>query len=680
MKRKVDSPDTPSLAWLTAGLAVAALPLVAFLPPWVPVLFVLLAIWRLWIEKQVAALPHLRWRLLLFMVVCGGVFLSFGTLLRTSAALALLIGLLGLKLLELKGQRDFVLTTFVGFFVMLTAFFYSQSLLVSFWELLAAPLLLAGLIRSQAGRGSALPAKDCLLRAFGMMGLALPVLIVLFLFFPRVQGRFGSGIGQNDIGVTGMSDVLRPGSFSQMTNSTEPAFRVDFPDGGIPAEPARYWRGPVLNRCMGLEWRRGDMPFSYTRLPDLRDNGLRQIVTLEPHRQLWLFALDRPIWWVRGASFNRGQTLLAHQPVTRLLRYEVFSAMEDLDPNVVRSRLVDALEVETPVSKEVVALAESFRDPEGVSVTVRKGLQYFSSNPFAYSTAPGIYVAGASGLDEFLFRRRQGFCEHYAAAFATLMRLAGVPARVVLGYQGGSLNRSGNYITVRQSDAHAWTEVWLGEADGWTRVDPTQMVAPERLEFGMTRYAELSNSDISSEEMRERLMSGGEAFSLGQWRIAWLDLWDHANFQWNLLVVGYDYASQTEMVRSLGLGERLRSFQGLFLLSGAGFLVAVGVMALLIWRPRRNGDPLSRETERWVTLLSRHSGPRLAAEGFGAYVARSLPLIPHWKRDLLHAAEIYQELRYAKPAEDSREHTRRAVDELKSMRRRLRFRKNIESD
>src|SRR5205814_3694683 len=298
---------------------------------------------------------------------------------------------------------------------------------------------------------------------------------------------------------SGFSDRLSPGSIASLTSSSDIAFRAEFPDSKSRPPGPMYWRGVVMWRCEGMEWRAPYTAAAVVQFVKLGTPGdralpvqsqggkaIRQRITLAPHGAHWMFALDRPFEVPPGATLANGNYLWSVQPIRKPRRYEVVSSLETTGKELQPHERKAALQLPKSISPAVRELAQSWTtqnsDPRAI---VNNALQFFRTHQYRYSLSPGEYKK--NDLDQFLFRRRVGFCEHYAASFATLMRLAGVPARVVCGYLGGEYNEFGRFFLVRQADTHAWCEVWLPDS-GWMRVDPTSVVAPDRVNLGFASF------------------------------------------------------------------------------------------------------------------------------------------------------------------------------------------------
>src|SRR5438477_2246562 len=478
------------LLWLAAALLFTLPPMFGNLASWVPSLFLLALVLKFWMEPRGYRLRSFVLKLILAGVTVGAIFLSYDTLKGVEPGVSLLAVLVALKILEAHTAREFQVIVMMAWVLCLCGFLLSQDFAVAFCLFVAVALLIAALV--QFHRGSS-PGTFWvpLATTFKLFAQAASVVVLLFRLFPRINTGLQLRIGDFHSAMTGFSDRLSPGGIETLANSSEIAFRAEFPDSRTGPPGPMYWRGLVMWRCEGMEWRG---PYSPTSISDssrpypARDQAIRQRITIAPHGPRLMFALDRPFGIPSGAVLARGNYLYSVRPIRRPRRYEVLSSIEPIDKELDAYERRQALQLPASIAPAVRELAASWatHDSEPRAI-VKSALQFFRTQGFRYSLSPGEY--NKNDLDEFLFHRRTGFCEHYAASFATLMRLAGIPARVVVGYLGGEYNDLGGFFLVRQADTHAWCEVWLPEK-GWTRVDPTAAVAPGRASLDFTSFLE----------------------------------------------------------------------------------------------------------------------------------------------------------------------------------------------
>lgn len=620
------------LRWLLAGLSLAILPHVLHLPAWIPLLFVAAAAWRYLALREKLPLPGALVRLLLVILILVGVMLKYRTVTGLEAGSALLVNLLGLKLLEMCTRRDVLLTILLGYFLIVTNFLYSQEIYLTIY-LLGVTVILTGSLISLVDAGEELSTRQRLRLSASLLAQAVPLMLVLFLLFPRIEGPLWSLPKDAYASLSGLSDSMTPGSIGQLTLSDEVAFRVKF-DGPIPPPDQLYWRGPVLWWTDGQTWRSG---LAETIEPSLTLLGqpVEYTVILEAHDQPWLFGLEMPGGPPEGRGFWTGDYQLQdRRPIRERIRYRLRSHPHYVADYLSQQQRWGGTRLPAnlhPKAKQLAAQwqAENPR-PEAL---VQRALRYFREEDFVYTLSPP--VLDKDPVDEFLFDTRQGFCEHYAAAFTTLMRAAKIPARVVTGYQGGELNPLGNYLVVRQRDAHAWSEVWL-EGRGWVRVDPTAAVSSARVEGGIDQA--LPTAFRPAWQIRE------DAWLARAWKQT-RDGWDAVNNSWNEWVLGYGPEYQQDLLAWLGLGQA--GYKGLAaLLSGLLVLLLAGLAGWVLWRIPRHGDPAQRLYLRFCARLARRGLPRKASEGPLDFAARASARYPEWAGQIGEIARLYVELRY----------------------------------
>ncbi|HEU4617702.1 MAG TPA: DUF3488 and transglutaminase-like domain-containing protein [Gammaproteobacteria bacterium] len=631
--------STARLAWAGAIVAGATLPHWPQLPVWIPVLLAVSIGWRLASPLQGRKLPRAVLRLALAVVAFGAVLGRYGTINGIEPGSALLVVMVALKFLETRTHRDELVLMLICYFLVFASLLYEQSLGIAIYLLAFVWITTVGLL--QLGRRGPLLPPGILARLAGRMLLqALPVMLALFLLFPRLPGPLWGIPAPPDSATTGLSDTMSPGDITTLAVSDEVAFRVEF-FGPPPPADRLYWRGPVLSSFDGKTWSRPRGGFG--RRPentlDYFGTPTRYRVMLETHDRPWLLALDMPAQWesvrpLRMAGDYELRLGFGPPPPARL-DYEVssytdYAAREPLTEPERRwyTFLPDGSNPRTR------ALADSWRESTSdPAALVDLALDFFRERQFFYTLTPP--ALGRDAADEFLFDTRRGFCEHYASAFAVMMRAAGVPARVVTGYQGGELNDVGDYYIVRQRDAHAWTEVWL-EDRGWVRIDPVAAVAPARIAQGSARGA-LDRADAA------RVFGG----------FGWLHraglVWDAVETYWSDWVVGYNAGRQTQLMRSFGLLQP--GAAKLAMLAAAATLLLLGALAAyLSWTQLRGRrlDQAARALRRFSRKLVRLGvAARRPAESPAAYAARAARSLPEASPAIHAVVDAYHAARYA---------------------------------
>jgi transglutaminase-like putative cysteine protease len=614
-----------------AALAVAAAAHLPNLPAWTLLLLVAAIAWRWTADRRGLALPP-RW-LRAAAAVAGLVVVlaAFRTVNGIEAGTAFLVLMAAVKLLETRAPRDLTVLVFIAWFLLYAALLRDQRLQLLPWLAAGSLLATAALLRVHAGTAGD-SWRAVLHRATALTLQALPLAAALFLLFPRLPGPFW-GLAAPSSARTGLSDEMTPGDVSDLSVSGEPAFRVRF--AGAPPPPVqRYWRGPVLHEFDGRSWRRPRGQAFPAQAVSFSGAPVDYQITLEPHDRNWILALDLPGEWPEQEAYRAYDfTLLSPRPLTdvasfRLRSYPGYRAGTEL-PKSMRNK-----DTQLPPSGNPGAVAlgrellARYREPGEIA---RAMLRLFRNQAFVYTLEPPRL--GEDAVDEFLFTTRKGFCEHYASAFTVVMRAAGVPARVVTGYQGGEFNPIGGYLLVRQSDAHAWSEIWLVDR-GWVRVDPTAAVAPERIERGLV------NAVGVDEPAPGRFRQESEL---------WLQVtltWDVVNDFWNERVVRFNAARQFGLLERLGVDDPDWRALGLGLAASLAAFFA-GLSAYLAWKhrgPERDWPArLHAETARRLRRRGLVPG---RAEGPIAFLDRAAAACPDLAGDLGRIRDLYAGLRY----------------------------------
>lgn len=598
------------------------------LPPWVTTLCIMLLLWRAYLTYSGNPLPR-RWLLMLITIAgASGIFISFHTLFGREAGVALLVLLTTLKLMEVRTQRDAMVLIYLACFIIITNFFNSQSISTALYMFATLMVIMTTWVQLQTP-GIALRPR---LRIASILLLqAIPLTLVLFVLFPRVQGPLW-GLPQDAFASSGLSDSMAPGSLSKLTLSEAVAFRVSYATQP-PRREQMYWRGPVLSKFDGRTWTQDKTPDGSA--PQLTGTAqpIDYIVTLEPHNKTWLFALDLPERISIPAIQTHDFQLVQKEPLKARLRYEarsqlVYRANLRESPAQIRR----ALEIPRQLNPRAQQLAAQWRSEAANNETiVRTALTHFSRENFHYTLEPPLL--GSHSVDDFLFETRRGFCEHYASSFVFLMRAAGIPARVVTGYQGGAYNDVGGYYIVRQSDAHAWAEVWL-EQRGWVRVDPTAAIAPARIERGLSAAL----PDTAALPFMAR--------NPPQWLLGLRLNWDTLTNRWNQWVLGYDTELQFAFLTRLGMESV--TWQKMALNMALGMALLIAAFALFMLRHLFAHQP-DRVQTAWLKLCSRLAKaglPRAAHEGALDYAARIAIARPDLAEAIREIASRYSALRY----------------------------------
>lgn len=623
--------DFRNMLWLTAALALVSAPHVQRLPLWVMMFAAALALWRLYLGSKRLALPRKPLIILVVIVAAAAVFMNYRTLFGRDAGIALLIVMLALKLLETRSRRDALLLIFLAYFLIITNFLYSQTIPTALYMLCCMWIITAAMIA--CNHTSSRPGCRDQLRAAGLMlAQSAPLMLALFLLFPRATGPLWRLPQDAHGGVSGLSDSMSPGSVAHLSLSDAIAFRVEF-KSQIPPTRSMYWRGPVLWDFDGRTW---TMPRTFSQAQQKMDalsSVVEYTVTLEPHNQRWLFALDLPNAAPARAVTTSDFQLRALTPVINRLRYDARSSLEyrtGLEEH--RQTLERALTLPENANPRTVRFARELRRRfSSDGALIREVLLMLRNEKFYYTLEPP--PLGLHAVDEFLFDTRSGFCEHYASAFAVLMRAAGIPTRIVTGYQGGEINPFGGYLIVHQADAHAWTEVWMAN-EGWVRVDPTAAVSPLRIQSGIA--AAVPRSDPLP------LLVRGDYPWLRQLQFSWDSL---AN-QWNQWVLGYNPERQRWVLSRVGIDEATWRTLGLALIAVTALIMAALVPFMLRTIKARPGDRVILAYARFCAKLGRCGLPRAPAEGPSDYAARLSQRRPELAASIGAITRLYVALRY----------------------------------
>ena len=631
------------VAWVLLPLAAASLPL------WATALAYALLLWRGMLAVRQKPLPR-RWILVaLLACIVGATVASYKTIVGSEAGVTLISMLLALKTLEMRARRDAMVVFFLGFFALLANFLHSQSLLTALAIAIGLVGLLTALVNAHMPVGQP-SLKYAAKLSLKMIAIGAPLTLALFVLFPRMAPLWG--VPNPNAGKTGLSDEMTVGNMASLAQDEGIAFRVRFDTPGNQPPPANqlYWRGPVLAEFDGTTWR-ATPSFRATDdklFDDIVTSGepLRYELTLEPHHKPWLLALDltrTPPVLPRGRAYSSGDLQwLSNRPIAEVTRIAMQShtnyrfGMQANNRELAFNRRLPATSNPRTQAWAQQLAADIGDVPDRDQQLVQRLLAQLRSGGYTYTLDPGVYSGQAA--DQFWFDRKEGFCEHISAAFIIALRSAGVPARIVTGYQGGELNGVDGYWTVRQADAHAWAEVWLGPQSGWVRVDPTGAVSPgrvgaaQRINAGNFMGISVNNPAAISGLQRMRAV------------------WEAVNNSWNQWVLNYTQREQMDLLGKLGL----QSPNWMDLVRILGILVMAGalVAAAALQYQRRRIDP-------WLALIAQ-ARKRLAQAGIASSesstprsLARAIrQQIPETTQARAFAdwLQAMEQIRYAAPA------------------------------
>ena len=643
--RGTDGSLLGSLPWTLGALFVALLPHVPYLAFWITGAFVSCATWRYVIERRRRMLPS-RWvRGGLALICFLGVFATYSSISGVGPGSALLAIMAALKLLETRRRRDQFVLLFISIFLVMSSLLREQYLWSLPYLIVSTLIIMTAWLRMSAGESET--AKQSFKTGGRMLLYAAPLAIAMWVFFPRLATPFWSVPIDTSRGTTGLSDSMSPGDISSLSQSNEVAFRVRFEDQ-LPQPKDRYWRGLVMTSFNGRTWTGSEPRIAEPARKQLEFAGQAYAyeITLEATQQQWVIAMDMPEDWDLPQTFmGPHQQLSRVTPIEQRVAYRVVSypqyRVQTELPRMFRRYYTSVPNDSNP---RTATLAREMREAAGSDMDfIDAVLAKFHNEEFFYTLQPP--ALGSNSVDAFLFDSRQGFCEHYASAFSVMMRNAGIPSRVVLGYQGGEINPLAGHLIVRQSDAHAWTEVWLEEF-GWRRVDPTAAVAPERIEIG-ARDAAFDGIGVSW------------GFSAPSQLLQNLTMtWDMLNAKWNDWILGYSPDKQKSFMEWLGMEEpSWRKMLLTLVITVIALILTISAFMMLRYRPPKQ-DRLAILYKRFV---KKTGIPRRIGETEQEFAARVVEKSSFPEAAIQSVTVAYLDARYGPPAPGATEKLRRAI-------------------
>ena len=534
-----------ALLLLLTSVGLITLPHIGHIPLVLSVLFFGLLFWRLLGVWRPLYLPNGR---VIFALTLLGIGLLYSRHLGVwgrDAGTALFVVALGLKLLELNKKRDIYLVSYLAFIVAASQFLYQQNIVMAGYSLLVCCVLLATLVAINSDQPQT---KVALRTAATIMIQALPMAAIIFVLFPRVHPPAWLLMSNNNQAKSGLSETLEPGSINKLALSTQLAFRVKF-NGEPPPDNQLYWRGPVFSYTDGTVWHMSQNEYvvHYQDKPTFSGKAYQYNLLMEPQSRNWVYALDMPARYDASLQRNGSYQLTSQNKSGVAAEYSLVSYPHYNTGYITKTEYRENLQLPGSPSERIVELVKQLHGFEGKpELFIQQLLDYFRRQHFSYSLQPPLIEN--SPVETFLFETRSGFCELYATAFVYLMRVADIPARVVGGYQGGEFNAVGQFLEVRQANAHAWAEVWL-EGKGWVRVDPTTAIAPDRVEQGINveRQAETGAVGLTPTDANQR----NKQFGLKQAE----QLWNNVDYQWQRWIVRYGGEHQSLLLSTFGIGS-----------------------------------------------------------------------------------------------------------------------------
>jgi len=635
-----------ALVWIIISMFALVAPHALRLPPWVLLVYVVAVVWRILVYRGRWSFPGRSVKLILIFSSFIGVYVSYGTLVGLEPMVALLLTAFAFKLIELSRRNDAYVLLFLGYFVCITEFLFSQDLLITLYSMLNVVLVTTALValhqpgEHQFNRGS--------IRLAGvMLAQALPLMVVIFFLFPRIDPLWTVPVN-NHMAKTGMSDFMKPGDVAKLSQSADVALRVKF-DGDIPPVSALYWRGLVFSRMQQGAWSAldyYDVPVKQQRPREMRTSGdaLEYTVIMEPSWQNWLYGLHYARATTAGVRHTADYRLSTLSPLETEYMYRVRSwTQAQAEPGLsqwrreIETRLPPGSNPRTrQLAQEMKASTET--DQQFIDAVLNK----FSTQDYVYTLQPGS-LSELHAMDEFLFESRRGFCEHYASAFTVMMRAAGVPARVVAGYLGGEINPVNRTVIVHQFDAHAWAEVWL-QGQGWVRVDPTAAVSPERIEWGLEAAMQAEGSFLSEAPLS----------ALRYRNIPFLNLlrlrYDALTYRWQSWIVGFNSERQFNLLRDIFGNINTQVIATVLLGSWVLVLVPVSI-SLFRKRATRQVSRPDKFYLKFCERLARLGLVRSAGETPGQFFLRAEAALPAYAGQMRDITSLYNQLAYAGTAD-----------------------------
>lgn len=617
------------LIFLLTSVGLIVLPHSVNIPPALFGFFSLMLGWRFTCIWRPQYLPTTRVLFFLTMLALVLLLSQHRHLLGRDAGTNLFILALGLKLLEIKAERDIYLVTYLAFIVAASLFLYEQSLFMAAYILAVCCVLFATLV---AINSLQIHTRAALKTATVIVMQAIPLTVIIFILFPRVEAPRWMLFEEKNKAKIGLSDSMEPGSISDLGTSEELVFRVKF-TGDIPPPKLRYWRGPVLSYTDGKRWTQVRFKAPVDN-PSYAGTAYSYTLLMEAQEKDWVFALDFPAKFSEPLVQNGYYQLINLENPHKRAEYQITSYAQYNTGNLTQSEYQTSIQLPREPSDKIKQLVTQLHGFDSKpDALIQQILNHFRQEDFHYTLTPPLMEDNP--IDSFLFSTKRGFCSHYASAFVYLMRVAHIPARVVTGYQGGQFNRVGNFLEIRQANAHAWAEVWL-ENQGWVRVDPTAAIAPERIEQQLNLDQLELGGDIR--------FDAGDAKQLN-WLKQTRQLWENADYQWQRWVVNYDSNNQSDFLSQFGIHDFKTMMQWLMTLVG---LMTVILSGFLLYQKKKATDPVLRLYQQFCQKLQAAGLTRTNREGAVDFAQRATTALPEHAEMIEEITAAFIQLRYGR--------------------------------
>ena len=647
-----------SLIMIMAAFAIVVLPHFYNISVWIIAAGVACVIWRWLIFIGKTDFPSFWMKVALVSVSAGAVVISEGITKNLETWAALLVMAFALKLLEMKTQRDAYVVVFLAYFTISVEFIFNNSMGIVAYELLAITLVTAAMVGMNQFHTRVKPVESIKI-ASRILAQAIPLMLVIFIIFPRI-GPIWAIATPNQKARTGLSSEMTPGDIASLARSDEIVFRAIFEDEP-PASNEMYWRGRVYTNFENGTWSEAKIPKKHNTIPRVYFIGQNKryawfipdlsnlekhsyTVLQEPSYDNWLFGLDMAYAQTTSVGMMWDYRLISRVPVQTIFQYKI-----DTYPDaILNTWLPEFLRLQTTYidtednPRSVTFAKEIYAKSNSTEEFVNNILDHIRNQPYHYTLEPPTLTRNNS-IDQFWFDTRQGFCTHYAGAFVYLMRAAGIPARMVGGYQGGEVNPLTGHTVIRQYMAHAWVEIWLPNK-GWTRVDPTAAVAPSRIENGLS--AALPEDDLSSLSAFTNARINGV---LGVGKIMYL--MESLEHRWNLFVIGYNSNMQSDFLERV-LGKITILKISLVLFCGALLSAAFVALTLLLQRGKKSSHPVIKVFQTFTSRAQRHGYRRNPQETPAQFIEKLSKERGIDKKDYQPVIDILNSLLY-NPSEPS---------------------------